>query len=137
MFDYLKELEVDKDKTVDYVVEDLNNEPTLFIVPATEANKGYFNALLKKTKIKNVGKKINTDVLARNRDEDRELYPKYVIKGWSGMVDDNNKEVKFDQKICTKFLEMLPDWIFNKLRNFAATSENFTKVIDIEGKAKN
>lgn len=139
-FSHLKKLDV-KDRTAKYQIFQIEGEPTLIMKPATEANKPYFNSVLKKSrrKVKAVqAGALNSKMIQENRDEDRELFPKAVVIGWEGIVDNKGKEVPFTTEDCAQFLEALPDWIFDQVRNFAASSENFAyEVIDIEEKAKN
>jgi hypothetical protein len=101
---------------------------------AGEGNPGYFNALLARAgkRARKVQQKggplIDASMLAENRKEDRELYPHHVLVGWRGIqvagpggfanVDptlENRKE------FCAK----LPDWIFDRIRDFAARPERF------------
>lgn len=139
-FSHLKQLDV-KNKTVDYPIYQIAGEPVLVLKPATEANKPYFNAVLKRSR-RNIravqSGAINNKMLAENRDEDRELYPRHVIADWKGITDSKGKPVDFSVDACRSFLEALPDWVFDEIRNFAGSSANFTgEVIDVETKAGN
>lgn len=140
-FSHLNKLEVQQDKLVDYPMYEISGEQVLKLAPATQANKSYFNALLRKTREKSRAlqtKDIDAKVLDANREEDRELYAAHVVKGWEGVTDSAGKLVEFDKDSCLGFLEALPDWIFDNLRNFASKPQNFTeKVIDTEDVAKN
>jgi hypothetical protein len=140
-FSHLKQLDI-KDKTTNYPIIDIQGEvvPTLKIKPATQSNSPYFNAILRKSKSK-VGSiqsgNININMLDENRTEDRKLFPKHVIVGWENVVDSSGEAVPYTFSDCKDFVNAIPDWIFDKIRNFAATSENFVEVINVEEKSKN
>ena len=86
-------------------------------------------------KIRN--KRVDTNTVKENRDQDRELFAKYVIVGWSKVVDAKNEEVAFTQENAEAFLHALPDWIFDGVRNFAGDCENFIDdPVDTESLAK-
>lgn len=143
-FSHLKGLDVSTDKTAEFHLHQITvngKTPVLIVAPATEANKPYFNALLKRA-----GKSarqvragaISSGMIAENRDEDRDLYPKHVVKGWRDVIDGKTGEdVKFSAKECRAFLEALPDWLFDDCRNFCGNPANFTDVVDVEVHAKN
>lgn len=139
-FSYLKNLDV-KNKTAHYPIHQIAGTPVLIMKPATEANKPYFNAVLKKSR-RNVralkAGAINQVMIAENREQDRELFPRFVVTGWEDLVDAKGEAVEFNRENCEAFLRALPDWIFDEVRNFAGDSINFTEDMpDIEVKAKN
>jgi len=139
-FSYLKNLEV-KNKTAEYSLFQINGEPTLILKPATEVNKGYFNSVLRRSKRNLRAMKsgsISQKMIKETREEDKELYPKYIISGWKDVKDSAGKDVPFSPENCVDFLEALPDWIFDDIRNFAGSSENFSgEVIDVKAKLGN
>ncbi len=115
--------------------------PTLSISPATEVNKPYFNEQLRR-----VGKSakqvragvINAEMLADGRDDDKELYPKYIIRGWVDMLDhETGKDIKFTQEVCAEFIQAIPNHVFDYIRDFAANVSSFTGTIDVETVSKN
>lgn len=138
-FGHLKSLDV-KDKTAEYVIYEIPGEPALTLKPATDANKPYFNAVLKRTK-KNMravtAGAISAAMIEENRREDKELFPQFVITGWSNVVDIDGNSVPFTESACSEFLNELPDWLFDKIRNFAGDPANFAAVIDVQAKSKN
>ena len=86
-FSHLKALEVSADKTSRYTIHQITvngKTPTLIVAPATEANKPYFNALLKRsgksTRAVRAGM-VSAGMIDETREEDRELYPRLVAKG--------------------------------------------------------
>lgn len=139
-FGYLKKLDV-TNKTADFTIHQIEGAPVLVLKPATEVNKPYFNAVLKRSR-RNVralkAGAVNTAMIAENREQDRELFPKFVIETWRDVVDSQRKSVEFNRENCEEFLRALPDWIFDEIRDFAGNSTNFTDdAPDIEEKAKN
>jgi len=145
-FDHLKKLDVTKDKTATYtfgqiVVNDVS--PILTVAPATEANKGYFNALLKrasKSARQVAAGKVSAALISENREEDRTLYPLYIVQGWENVFDADGNTVEFSKEACAEFLSALPDWLFDDLRNFCGKPDSFVDVsslVDLEEVAKN
>lgn len=139
-FTHLKNLDV-KNKTAEYPIFQIAGEPTLIMKPATEANKPYFNAVLKRSR-RNLramrAGAVNQAMIAENREQDRELFPRHVVDGWRNVTDAKGKEVEFNRENCRDFLDALPDWIFDEIRNFAGDSANFAgDVPDVEVKAGN
>lgn len=139
-FDYLKALEV-KSQTARFTIYQIVDEPVLIMKPATEANKPYFNAVLKRSR-RNIravqSGSLSTALIAENRAEDRDLFPKFVVVDWDKVKDSAGEIVPFSQENCADFLEALPDWIFDEIRNFAGNSVNFVgEAIDAQGKAGN
>jgi hypothetical protein len=134
MFDHLKEFA--PDGTAWLPMPELGRKARLQLRPATEANRPYYNAMLKMA-----GKRVRTLIrgrvspedLAQNRDEDRRLYPKYVLVGWEHVETREDRErgwdekefVEFSAKGAAELCEKLPDHLFDRIRNFAATPEEF------------
>lgn len=144
-FDHFKKLNVKSGITAIYELFQLEHEegftPTLILASATEANKNYYNALLKKTRNKSraiQARKVNANLVAQNRDEDRGLYALHVVKGWENICDSEGEVVEFCAENVKDFLTALPDWIIDDIRNFAADIQNFIEdLIDTESIAKN
>ena len=65
-----------------------------------------------------------------NRDEDRRLYPKHILRGWRGVVDSNGDVVEFNPERAAEFVEALPDWLFDELRAFCGDVQNFLEEDD-------
>lgn len=127
-FDKLK---VGNEKTVTYPLRDLEGDMKLEVRPATEENRELFAALAKRIKgvAATTGRrqlaKIDVNRLAEARNEDRELYSKYVVVGWTNVVDDAGETVPFTQQNCLDFLTALPNFIFDELRVFVNDPFNF------------
>ncbi len=138
-FGNIKKLDV-AGKTADFTLEDIDGEPALKLKVATGSNKPLLNAMLKQVggnKRKYKKKNITADMADENRNDDKKLYVDHVIVGWEGIVDAKGNTVKFSKDNCLAFIDALPDWIFDKIRDFATDDSNFLEVIDVEETAKN
>lgn len=142
-FSHLHQLSVTSENVVPYTIHEIVGSPTLFVVPATEANKPYFARVLKRTKstlrrIRSRG--VSEQDLIERREQDRELFPKFVVRDWRGVTDSSGTEVPFTVENCRAFLDALPNWILDNLSNFAGEPSNFViedEEIDTEEVAKN
>ncbi len=140
-FGQLRALEVTADKTAEYVLHQVEGAPTLILAPATESNIPLFNAALKRaggaTNRTKVGSK-TLSTIKEGRAQDRELYARFVVKGWRGVVDVNGDEVQFTRDDCHDFLTALPDYIFDDVREYAREPANFVDELpDTEAVAEN
>lgn len=142
-FSHLSALQVSADKTAEYVIHQItvnDKSPVLILAPATDANKGFFNALLRRSSKQAAALKagkVDVKMIEDHRDEDRVLYPKHVVKGWRDMVDAEGERVPFTQQNVTDFFEALPNWVFDDVREFARETSNYVDPLDVEIKAKN
>jgi hypothetical protein len=119
--------------TYKYIFYELDGEPWIEVRPAAECNKKYFNAVLRKqkaTRRKLQAGKIDTAMLKQNREEDRELFPKFVCTGrWGGWTDNEGKEIPFTVENARDLFDQLPDYMFDEFRADCNILSNF---IDIE-----
>lgn len=142
-FTNLNAVKVSENITTEYRVSQISLEgetPILIVAPATNANRPYMNATLKASaKITQQirGGRLDSRLLDANRESDRELYTKFVVKGWSNVRESNGQEVDFSLSNCRDFMTALPDWIFDDLRTFCGHSPNFIETLDVETTAKN
>lgn len=114
---------------VKYELYYLDGEPCLYLKPAGETNQDYFKAMI--SRIKKAPARLNQVTSGRvkeDRNEDREMFAKYVVKDWSNIRDADQKLVPFNQANCLEFLNALPDHLFDDLRNFAKNLDNFVGV---------
>lgn len=129
-FSHLKKLDVSPGKTSEYILHQLENSPVLLVAPANEANKSYFNAVLRRSR-KNLRalrqQVVSESMIRENRDEDRELFAQHVLKGWRGVQDTEGSDVPFNRENALAFLNALPNWIFDDLRNFAGDPLGFVE----------
>lgn len=140
-FSHLSNLEVKGSKLADFELSRLEGYPVLTMAPATEANKPYFNAMMKEgqkafKRVKHGG--VTAAALSESRKLSRKLFPRFVIKSWTGVVDLKGNEVPFSKEACEDFLKALPDYIFDEVRDFAGEISNFLdEPLDVEDTAKN
>lgn len=142
-FDHLRKLDITNEATAEYALTRISvngKSPKLILAPATEANKRYHAAVLKRApkaaKMMKDGA-FNIDTLDEYRQEDRDLFAKHVIKGWIDMLSLEGNEINFSEAACQDFLKALPDWIFDDIREFAGNATNFSDVMDVDTLAGN
>lgn len=119
---------ISRESTATFTFYRLEGEPSLTVKPVGEANPSYMRAMLKGSKetVRRMrGGNITPEILAENREKDRKLFPLHVITGWSGVLDAGGKEVAFSPESCGAFVRALPYDIFNDLRDFCSTLDNF------------
>lgn len=138
MYDFsnLKKLHI-ADKPAVYELSELEGCPKLYLRFAGERNKPYFNAVLKQaTKTARLlkGTGMTAEILKKNRQLDLSLFPKHVVTGWDGIVDTAGTPVPFSPEACEALLEALPEWLFDRIRAWAADESNFTEaaVADVD-----
>lgn len=130
-FENVESHDLQTTKSVSYSLTEITLKdctPILQVKSATPANTAYLNATLKRAgkfsrQIETTG--LNAKMLNTHRDNDRVLYSKYVIVGWENVFDSDGKSVAFSKSNCLDFLNALPDWIFDGLRNFCGKPFNF------------
>jgi hypothetical protein len=129
-FSNISRLAFDGETKVDLVLHELEGQPILKVVPATDANKDLLNYVLKNSQrlSKLSRQRMDIDTLQKTRDQDRETYSRFVIKGWDDIVDASGQPVPFTQVNCEEFLKALPDFIFDRIRQFCTTATNFMNV---------
>lgn len=127
-FDFSK-LEVPQERTTWVELPEVAPKARVRVRPATEANPLYFNNMLRRSgaRARRIVRtdRITAEDAAQNRQEDRELFPRYVLTGWDGIVDTGGKPVEFNADTAKEFCVKLPDWLFDRIRNVAATPERF------------
>jgi len=122
--------------TYRYYFYELDGEPWIEVRPAAECNKKYFNAVLRKqkaTRRKLAAGKIDTAMLKQNREEDRELFPKFVCTGkWGGWTDSDGKEIPFSIENAKDLFDQLPDYMFDDFRAECNILSNFVDIDEDE-----
>ena len=133
-FSNISRHKVDGNTVVDFVIHELEGSPILKVVPAGEANKDLLNYILKNSqKLQKAARsRVDADMLAKTREEDKKTYAQFVVKGWEDVVENNGKEVEFNAENCLGFLQALPDHIFDRLRQFCIAPANFMNAGDDE-----
>lgn len=132
-FSHLKKYDIVEGKVVDYnVVAD----HVLKVRIAGESNKPYLSELLRRNakyaRQINAGK-VSAAMLAETRNDDRELFAKYVVAGWENVTDADGNPVTFTIDECWAFLRELPDHMFDDLRAFASNAMNFVDTTSSAG----
>lgn len=139
-FSHLQKLDV-AGVTAELKLEYIKGSPVLVLAQAGQANVPYFNAVARMTSKQfrgTRGARVDASILNQQREQDRELFPRYVMRGWSGVVDADGNEVLFSQDNAADFLQALPDWLVDEIRNFASEPANFLEDdMDAEELAKN
>ena len=131
-------LNFDAESTSRYLIPEIESQPVLIVKHAGESNKPFFNSLLKRQKKNRKMKTINVELLQRGRSEDREDYPKFIIKGWEKVINTQEQPVEFSEDNCREFINALPDWMFDELRGYCMDPTNFTTLEDdLEDTVKN
>ena len=128
-----KGLEITDKSTKRYTFYPITGEPWVEVAPALETNRPYYNAILRRTK-KNARRRISqvsAAMLQEQRDEDRELFAKHIVKGWGNLKDTTGNPVTFSEKSAFSFLSALPDWLFDELRAWCGDANNFLKEDDM------
>lgn len=118
-------------KTVPYACHRIDGVPVLTVKPIGEANPGYMKSMLsgaRESLRRMKGGGITPEMLTENRVKDLELFPRLVVTGWTGVMNDDGEEVPFSPEACKAFFEAWPFDYFNELRDFCATLDNFRDV---------
>lgn len=114
--------------------------PKLRMRFAGEQNPGYWNALVKRTTkggaARMARQKVDVNILKRNRAHDRELFPKFVVVELIDVPDEDGNPVGEwnEARGCyvdespeniRGYVNALPGWIFDDVRNSAANPTNY------------
>lgn len=141
-FNYLKKAQVDAGLVKEYPISDLEingKTPTLLVKTASDANRPLFKRRLLDAQNKPArkkSKKVTPNDIADIRRDDIGYYSEYVVTGWKNVIDDTGKEVPFDQESCADYLESLPTWMFDALRDFCSDPVNHTDSLEIDSTVK-
>lgn len=142
MFKNLKRFDITQ-ATAWVDMPELGPNARICVKPATDANSSYYNAMLKLAG-RRVRQMVKTDEItaedaAKNRDDDRRLYPRFIIETWENIeadgkpgsdgVDDDG-HVIFTPFVAKELCDKLPNHLMDKLRNTASTPERFYPVED-------
>lgn len=137
-FGFVKEQGVSPEDLIEFTIYTITmpngKHPTLVGRYAGESNKPYYNALLKK-QMKTVSAKqaafkagtINEEMVGENREQNRELFPEFVLTGWRDVTDGKGKDLKFTKADCFDFLCALPNEDCDDVFNHFSNRVNFKK----------
>lgn len=114
---------------------ELGAKARILLAPATDANPAYYNAMLKMSgkRVRRLAKtdNITAEDAQQSRDEDRVLYPLFVIKGWECFEGEDAADldvdghVPFSRANAQKLCEEMPSHMMDRARNEASTPERF------------
>lgn len=136
-FSNVRAQEVPRDRTALFTFYRLEGQPQLEVKPATEANPAYMRAMLKGSReaVRRLkAGDLSPEVLAENRARDKKLFPEFIVTGWpKAPVDASGAAVPFSKDACAAFLEALPYDMFNELRDYCSTMDNFRPEDSLDG----
>jgi hypothetical protein len=122
--------------TAEFEMPWIRGTPTMIVRPANEANGAWQSGMLKlsgnRQRAQLASGRVSAEDAKKDREDDRKLYPRYVVVGWRNVVDPRGNPVKFSAEACDRFLRALPNWIFDKLRIFCMRPENFVGDAPVE-----
>lgn len=119
-------------KTATFDLPWVAGSPTLEVRPVGmdgSENPAYQEAMLARTnnrpRVASTSEKWIAEQQRHQVEDDLDLYPRYVVVGWTGVRDRHGREVAFTVEACSAFLRALPLWIFRRLRVFCMRPESF------------
>lgn len=143
-YSHLSKAEIQPDAAAEFRFDVLPGCPALIVLSATEANQPYMNERLRAgTRNKGRQRQIEAGKLAvrhirEQRDEDRSSFARHVVRDWKNVVDAAGKKVAFSVAECDAWLQALPTYLFDELRQFCQNPANFAELPeDVESAAKN
>lgn len=127
-FSNFRKQEIKADQLAQYTFHDLEGSPSIWSLPALEANKPFMNETLRRVAARNrarrPGRVATVETMAQSRNEDRELLAKFCARNWD-VVDASGERVEFSAENCLEFFQALPDDIFDGYRNWAVDPANW------------
>ena len=131
-FSNLSGAHITKDTTARFTFDSLPGSPWVQVKMGGELNKPYFSEVWNanaKNRKKLARGKLDPEMLRRNRELDRKLFPKYIDGGeWGGWEDTDGLNVPYTPDGFRELIEQLPDDLFDELRAFCGEPENFRSV---------
>lgn len=125
-YDRIKKLLVADDQTAEYALPIcLSDDPTkpvvLICIPAGTNNKALTNAGLKMAQARPKKTRFDHDDLVVARGDNATLFPRFVIKGWRNVFDDDGRTaVPFSPDECEKLLRLVIQVDGNAFDDFCA-----------------
>ena len=126
-FSNLKKAEMDGENPRPYRITVLEDAPTLWFLPATNANKDFLNETLRRSNERAPGqgrRPTSEGSIEEAREEDRQVLASACVKRWD-VRDASGKEVECSAENVLEYFRALPDWIFDGIRGWAANPVNF------------
>ena len=141
-FNYLAKAQVKPDLVKPYELTDLEINgvtPILYVCTSTDANTPLFKHRLADAQNKPArrkSKKVTKADIQKIREEDIDLYARFVVTDWENVIDDSGKKVPFDVDSCRDYLLSLPSYIVDPMRDYCSDALNWTETLDVESVAK-
>ena len=132
-FDHLQDLKLEGRTAFVEMPELGHPECAIEIRPASQENPDYFNAQLKANANAQKGRRmrkkaeaVTADKVSAQREMNKRLYKKHVICGWKNLPNaDRTAMVPFSPEAAEALVEMLPDWLFDRILIAAQIPEYF------------
>lgn len=136
MFEHLKKFEI-SEATSWLNMPELGDGARILLAPANDSNPHYYNAMLRasgdRVRAMVRSDKITAEDAAHNRDDDRTLYPKFVIRSWENVMGMDGTSVPFSRENAKELCAVLPNHLMDRIRNHAATPERFYATDELVG----
>lgn len=126
-FGRLKELDLN-DKTAWYDIPELSPKARICLRPQTDKRYQSAQLQLAANRARSATKKrgaVTVQDLQSDRDEDRDLFPRYLFVHWTDVLDDEGEPVEFSVDHAVELCEQMPDWLFDRIRAFTNQPANF------------
>ncbi len=138
-FSNLSGADVTVESTAIYTFYELPGEPWVRVRPGGDLNRPYFSAILasqSKNRKRLMKGKIDADMLEKNREVDRKLYPRHIDAGeWGGWQEAlpnadptalvEYEDIEYSPQGFKELMEQLPADLFDELRAFCNEPVNF------------
>jgi hypothetical protein len=126
-FDHLKKLEIRPETTAEYKGLNIEGDPVLVCAMAGEPNRDFFNELLRISQQAGAreNRRTTVDTIAENRDRDRKLWARYIVRGWRNVREADGSDCPYTPENCLVFLQAIPDDMFGALRAWCQEEKNF------------
>ncbi|MDX1429615.1 MAG: hypothetical protein R3282_04970, partial [Rhodothermales bacterium] len=128
MFEHLQKKEVSGSATCWLEIPDLSPDARIEVKFAGESNRAYYNEVLRRagSRARQLAtREVTVKDVVKLRDDDRELFGKFILVNWDGVEDADGNPVPFTREYAMEFCEKVPYHIFDKIRNWAGQPERF------------
>ena len=131
-------------KTSKCYLPDLDDDAYIEVLAADESNKMYYQAVMKMgakvAQVKVRRGRIDPTILNDQREMDRVLFPKSVIRSWGSIHTATGESVEFSepavQALCDQLCKSAPR-VFDELRAHANIPANFMDAEDLDIQPEN
>lgn len=155
----VKNLVVELGDTVPFEIPELAPNAVIHLAHAGEINEDYWNARFAdefananrkavrgKSRRKLIDEAIkkarSPEQKKKDRDRDRELFPRFIMRHWENVPDEEGNVVEFSVEAAQELVDQLCEHpstaeIFDRMRNCAADIDNFRELPETEETEKN